>query len=84
MMKRRQPYRSPDGLDWRDPDMPVYARAIDPKTNKVTITLFHADTIRDYYRQKMESHAYTAPSWREDETYDLASRHNRKSRDKRW
>ena len=74
-MKRRRPkYQSPDGIDWRDPNMPVYARAIDPRTNKVTITLFHADTIRDYYRQKMESYTYGAPTWREDETYDLARR----------
>ena len=81
-MKRRKRYQSPDGLDWRDPDMPVYARAIDPRTNKVTITLFHADTIRDYYQHKINDPFYTAPTWREDETYDLASRHNRKGRDK--
>ena len=76
-MKRRPKYHSPDGIDWRDSDMPVYARAIDP-SGKVTITLFHADTIRDYYRQKMESHAYTTPTWREDETYDLARRRKKR------
>lgn len=27
MPKRKPPYRSPDGLDWRDPQMPVYAHS---------------------------------------------------------
>lgn len=80
-MRKRQPYKSPDGLDWRDPDMPVYARAIDPRTNKVTITLFHPETINDYYKHKMDNPMYGAPTWREDDTYFLASRHNRKVRD---
>ena len=77
-MKRRQPYKSPDGLDWRDPDMPVYARAIDPRTNKVTITLFNHETIRDYYNHKINDPFYTAPTWDQDDTYFLAQRHNRK------
>ena len=70
-MKRRKSQLPPDGLDWRDPDMPVYARAIDPRTGKVTITLFHPETIREYYNAKMNDSMYGAPTWREDPTYDL-------------
>ncbi len=75
-MKRK--YQSPDGLDWHDVNMPVYARAIDPRTNKVIITLFHPETITDYYKHKMDDPRYGAPTWREDETYDLAQKHNRR------
>lgn len=77
-MKKRKSYKSPDGLDWRDPDMPVYARAIDPRTGKVVVTLFDYKTIQEYYHHKINDPYYTAPTWDQDDTYFLASRHNRK------
>lgn len=58
-MPKRQPYRSPDGLDWRDPDMPLAraGREIDAaKLQKVC-----------NYALSMS----TEPDWRNDPTYNL-------------
>lgn len=80
VMKRRPKYQSPDGIDWRDPDMPVL------RYGKVAgvegVHRISSNDITNYYKAKLEQHQEWIPSWREDETYDLASRHNRKRRDK--
>ena len=67
-MKRKN--LPPDGrLDWRDPNMPVYVRAIDPK-GKVVITLFDPKTVNEYYQAKMESPFYSPPLWNNDPSYN--------------
>lgn len=66
-MKRRRIQPNPLALDWRDPNMPVLRLGY---KDKVVVTYeVDAKKIQDYYAQKMMFHG--APSWDEDETYDL-------------
>ena len=70
-MKRRLP---PDKrLDWRDPNMPVYRYG---KVNGVEgMHEISSNDITEYYAAKLKQSGWQMyPSWREDETYDLARR----------
>lgn len=66
-MKRRRIQPNPLALDWRDPDMPVLRLGYKDKV--VVVYEVDPDKIKQYYAQKMLFHP--APSWDEDETYDL-------------
>lgn len=66
MRKRRQPHRAPDGMDWRDPDMPVPMRFIISGTLVVkncppqVRQLWSESIIRDTM----------APHWSQDPSYN--------------
>ena len=67
---RRSRYKSPDGIDWRDPDMPVIRQyRMADGTRKEVVD-------QDYerrYREHMMS-AAAQDSWRRDDTYNMRRR----------
>ena len=72
-MKRYQPYKP--FKDWRDENMPV---SFCGKVNGVDgVHEIESKHIQEYFKVKLESPFYTAPTWREDETYDLRSKRKR-------
>lgn len=59
--------RKPDlRLNWRDPNMPVLR--LNERRQMVEVK---PEFISNYYDKKINSLYYNAPSWRNDETYDL-------------
>ncbi len=75
-MKRRPKYKSPDGIDWRDPDMPVLRHGV---VNGIDgVHRISPNDITNYYKAKLEQLGWQMPDWSSDPTYNL----NRKGRDK--
>jgi hypothetical protein len=57
---KRRPYRSPDGLDWRDPEMPLARKGREIAPEKLQ------QVCNMTMRQSPE------PDWRNDPTYSLS------------
>lgn len=64
-MPRRQPYRSPDGADWRDPDMPLVRNYL--FSNGTVLNTVDKEFEQAWRARCMEMNA--ASSWRNDPTY---------------
>lgn len=67
MRKRRQPYRAPDGIDWRDPDMPV-SMSLNDRDGSHYIKV----VTPDYYKQVLAAlRSVTGPPhWSNDPSYN--------------
>lgn len=69
--RRRQRYTSPDGIDWRDPDMPVL-RPFEFNDGTKGLKAFTPEEEQEY----VKCHMAGTPQkhWRDDETYRLRKR----------
>ncbi len=66
-MRRIKKYTAPDGLDWRDPNMPVlrYGNV----NGVIGQHLIKSNIINEYYHYKMLDGNYNPPNWRNDPSY---------------
>jgi hypothetical protein len=62
-MKRPRPYHSPDGIDWRDPNMPTLIKMADTGQ----LEPFHPDEVTEWMKVCLANNE--EPSWRNDPTY---------------
>ena len=73
---RKKRYQSPDGIDWRDPNMPVLRLGV---VNGVKgWHEISSNDITNYYKAKLDQLGWQMSDWSSDPTYNL----NRKRRDK--
>lgn len=75
---KRRNYKSPDGLDWRDENMPVVRYGIVDGVEGSH--LIKPEHIQQYYIIKMNSVQYDPPTWKNDPSYFWSQKHNRKPR----
>lgn len=74
---RRTRYSSPDGHDWRDPEMPVLCLITHELTGEAKLEAFPSWEVTEvnkvWFRQNPE------PDWRNDPTYNLRkAKHGRR------
>jgi len=66
---RRSRYKSPDGHDWRDPEMPVLCAMTHELTGETKLEEFPSWEVTEvnkvWFRQNQE------PDWHNDPTYNL-------------
>lgn len=75
MPRRKSPYRSPDGLDWRDPNMKLVRDYTFQNGRKIT-------EVDPEFETQWREHCMninTAPTWRNDPLYN-ANRRRRNGR----
>lgn len=78
MKIRCKRYQSPDGLDWRDPNMPVLRYgSFDGKPYKEN-RYVAPNHIQQYYIQKLEQVGWQMPDWKESLKEDNRYRRNKK------
>lgn len=67
--RRRKPYASPDGLDWRNPEMPCYE-----KSNSRGMVIFTSKEKQDLAARRLNHAISLAPSWNQDPLYNPRGR----------
>ncbi len=73
---RRQRYAPPDGLDWRDPDLPVLVPWKDGLGQR-TIKAIGPREEQRFRQQNMLERNPLKPNWRDDPTYKLGKKKRR-------
>lgn len=56
-------------LDWRDSNMPVFVRVLDPRDNSVKIIPVPPEKVSAFYAAKLRDPYYTAPQYKNDPSY---------------